>query len=179
MAGFTKLDETELLATPLITVATGRFATPDGAVVERTLVHHPGAVGVVPLLPGGRVLLVRQYRAAADAELLEIPAGKRDVAGEPPEVTAGRELAEEVGRRAGRLELLANFYTSVGFCDEYFHLYLATDLTEVPLDLQGEEEAHSSIHEVALADVPGMIARCELVDAKTLIGLSLVAARPD
>ncbi|HET9689804.1 MAG TPA: NUDIX hydrolase [Acidimicrobiales bacterium] len=177
MPGFRKLDETELLATNLITVATGRFEGPDGDTFERTLVHHPGAVGVVPLLDDGRVLLVRQYRAAADAELLEIPAGKRDVEGEAPEVTAARELVEEVGRRPGHLELLARFYTSVGYSDEHFLLYLGTDLRAAELDLQGVEEQHSSVHEVDLADVPAMIARGELVDAKTIIGLTMVLAR--
>ena len=87
--------------------------------------------------------------------LLEIPAGKRDVAGEAPEVTAGRELAEEVGLRAGRLELLAEFYNSAGFCDEHSCVFLATDLTEVATDLQGVEEEHMTIERIALADVPG------------------------
>lgn len=179
MAGFRKLGEQELLATPLIRVASGTFEGPDGASFERVLVHHPGAVCVVPLVDDRTVLLVRQYRAAVDAEVLEIPAGKRDVDGEAPEATAGRELVEEVGRRAGRLELLARFYNSVGFSDELSHLYLATDLAEVPTDLQGIEEQHMAVVEVALADVPGMIAAGELVDAKTIIGLSLVlAARP-
>ena len=81
--------------------------------------------------------MVRQYRAAVDGELLEMPAGKRDVDGEPTEVTAARELAEEVGRRAGRLELLARFYNSPGFTDELTWLYLARDLTAGRLDRQG------------------------------------------
>ena len=99
--------------------------------------------------------MVRQFRAAVDAELLELPAGKRDVHGEPTEVTAARELAEEVGRRAGRLELLARFYNSPGFTDELSWLYLAQDLTAVPIDRQGAEEQHMTIEEVALADGTG------------------------
>ncbi len=99
---------------------------------ERDVVHHPGAVSVVPIIDGGasghQVILVRQYRAAIDAELLEIVAGKRDVAGEPPEVTARRELAEEVGMVAGRMELLAEFYNSPGFCDEHSCVFLGLDL---------------------------------------------------
>ena len=179
MAGFRKLGEEQLLATPLIRVATGTFEGPDGGRFERVLVHHPGAVCVVPLVDEGTALLVRQYRAAVDAEVLEIPAGKRDVEGEAPEVTAARELVEEVGRRPGRLDLLARFYNSVGFSDELSHLYVARDLTEVPTDVQGVEEQHMSVEAVALDRVPSMIAAGELVDAKTIIGLSLVlAARP-
>ena len=83
--------------------------------------RSPGAVGVVPILFDAEgkpsVVLVRQYRAALDAELLEIPAGMRDVEGEPPEITARRELAEEVGLAAGRLELLTVFHNSAGMTD--------------------------------------------------------------
>ena len=80
---------------------------------------HPGAVVVVPVDADGNALLVRQYRVAAGRDLLEVPAGKRDVPGEPPEVTASRELEEEIGRRAGRLRLLCEFFNSPGFTDEH------------------------------------------------------------
>jgi 8-oxo-dGTP pyrophosphatase MutT (NUDIX family) len=173
---FRKLAETPLLDTAVIRVASGQFESPEGERFERTLVHHPGAVGVVPLLGDGRVVMVRQYRAAADAELLEIPAGKRDVPGEDPADCAARELEEEIGRRAGRLELLARFYTSVGYSDEHFTLYAGHDLVEVATDLQGLEEQHMSIEVVDLADVGRMIASGELADAKTIIGLTLVIA---
>ena len=116
--GFRKLDERVVWEGSLISVAQGRYETPDGEEFERDVVHHPGAVSVVPVVDqGSAVLLVRQYRAAVDAELLEIPAGLRDVEGEAPEATAGRELEEEVGMRAGRLEKLAEFYNSAGFSD--------------------------------------------------------------
>jgi ADP-ribose pyrophosphatase len=174
---FRKLGERELYKGPLISVATATFAGPDGDEFDRDVVHHPGAVSVVPLLDDGRVVLVRQYRAAIDADLLEIPAGKRDVAGEPPEATAHRELAEEVGMQAGRLELLAEFYNSPGFCDEHSFVFLGRDLAECGNDLQGIEEQHMTIERVALADVPGMITRREITDAKTIIGLSLAAQR--
>jgi ADP-ribose pyrophosphatase len=85
---FRKLGETEVLRGSLIQVATARFEGPDGEQFERDIVHHPGAVVVVPLTGAATVLMVRQYRAAVDAELLELPAGKRDVHGEPTEVTA-------------------------------------------------------------------------------------------
>jgi ADP-ribose pyrophosphatase len=105
--------------------------------------------------------------------MLELPAGKRDVPGEATEVTAARELAEEVGRAAGRIELVAEFYNSPGFCDEHTWLYLARDLRVVDLDRQGIEEQSMTVEEVLLADVPGLIATRELTDAKTIIGLLL------
>ena len=173
MPAFRKLAEREVHRGSLITVAVGRFAAPDGEEFERDVVHHPGAVSVVPLLDDGTVVLVRQYRAAVDRDLLEIPAGKRDVAGEAPELTAHRELAEEIGMQAGRLEQLAEFYNSPGFCDEHSFVFLARDLEPCGNSLQGVEEQHMTVEHVALADVPGLIASGELVDAKSIIGLSL------
>ena len=145
-----------------------------GSSFERDVVRHPGAVSVVPVVDDGTaVLMVRQYRAPLDADLLEIPAGKRDVAGEPPDVTARRELEEEVGMRAGRLEKLAQFYNSPGFCDEYSFLFLALDLEPVESSAHSEEEQHMTIERVLLDDVPAMIADGRLVDGKSIIGLCL------
>jgi len=94
-----------------------RIQGPDGAVHERFVVRHPGAVVVVPFdETDGNVLMIRQYRVAVDAELLEVPAGKRDVAGEVPEATGRRELEEEVGHRAQRMVALAEFFNTPGFC---------------------------------------------------------------
>ncbi len=124
-------------------------------------------------MDGDEVVLVRQYRAAVDLEVLEIPAGKRDVAGEDPELTAHRELAEEVGLAAGSLHKLAEFYNSIGFSDELSHVFLATDLTPVADDRQGIEEQHLTVERIRLDDVPALIAARELVDAKTVIGLLL------
>ena len=122
-------------------------------------------------MDGDEVVLVRQYRAAVDLEILEIPAGKRDVAGEAPELTAHRELAEEVGLTAGRLVKLAEFYNSIGFSDELSHVFLGTELSPVPDDRQGEEEEHMTVERIRLDDVPALVAAGELVDAKTVIGL--------
>jgi ADP-ribose pyrophosphatase len=170
---FRKLAERIVHTGSLISVAEAEFEGPDGSRFERDVVHHPGAVSVVPLTSDGRMLLVRQYRAATDSEMLEIPAGKRDVDGEPPEVTAGRELEEEVGMRAGTLRKLAEFYNSPGFCDEHSHVFLATDLERAEVTAHGVEEEHMTIETVALADVPRLIATGELVDAKSIIGLTL------
>jgi 8-oxo-dGTP pyrophosphatase MutT (NUDIX family) len=174
---FRRVSEETAYRGTLVTVARGQFEAPGGETFERDVIHHPGAVVVVPLVDDRTALLVRQYRAAIDREILEVPAGKRDVDGEPTEVTAARELEEEVGRRAGRLELLAEFYNSPGFCDEHSWLYLARDLTEVPDSRQGLEEQEMTLHEVPLAQVDSLIESGELVDAKTILGLSLAMRR--
>jgi 8-oxo-dGTP pyrophosphatase MutT (NUDIX family) len=174
---FRRLAERELFRGQLITVAEATVAAPDGTRYSREIVHHPGAVSVVPVIGHSEeVVLVRQYRAAVDRELLEIPAGKRDVPGEPPQETARRELLEEIGMRAGRLEQLAEFYNSPGFCDEHSYVYLALDLEPGSTDLQGIEEQHMTIERVALDDVPGLISTGAIVDAKTIIGLTLACA---
>lgn len=170
---FHKVADRPLFQGHLISVTEAAFEGPDGNRFDREIVHHPGAVVVVPVTADGNAILVRQFRAAPGVELLEIPAGKRDVADEPTEVTAARELAEEVGRRAGRLDLLARFYNSPGFCDELTFLYLATDLEEVPLDRQGVEEQHMTVEEIPLDSVPDLIASGQLIDAKSIIGLTL------
>jgi len=171
-AGFRKLDERMVWSGTLVSAGTGTFADPGGNTFERDLVHHPGAVVVVPVVEG-EVVMVRQYRAAVDRELLELPAGKRDVQDEPVEMTAHRELEEEVGMKAGAMTRLAEFYNSPGFCDEHSFLFLATDLVPCPTSFQGVEEGYMTIERVALDAVPGLVATGELVDAKSIIGLYL------
>lgn len=171
--GFRALGEHEVYDGHVIRLVQAAFEAPDGTTFEREVVRHPGSVSVVPVTAAGEVVLVRQFRGAIDQAVLEIPAGKRDVPGEAPELTAERELAEEVGLRAGRLELLARFHNSIGFSDELSFVYLGTDLTEVPVDLQGVEEQHMEVERIALAEVPDLIASGALTDAKTIIGLTL------
>ena len=149
------------------------FEAPDGTEFSREVVRHPGAVAVVPVTEDHKVLLVRQYRGPVDRELLEIPAGTRDVEGESPEETARRELAEEVGVRAGALELLATVLNSPGFCDEETSVFLATDLQPDVDHREGEEERFMEVLEIPLADIAGMIASGRITDAQTVIGLSL------
>jgi len=181
-AGFRKLGESPAWSGSLVSAALGTFADPHGNTFERDVIHHPGAVVVVPVtgaagLAGAEAVLVRQYRAAVDRELLEVPAGKRDVEGEPVELTAHRELEEEVGMRAGSMTLLAEFYNSPGFCDEHTFLFLATDLTPCATSFQGVEEGFMTIERVPLLAVPGLVASGELIDAKSIIGLYLAMDR--
>jgi 8-oxo-dGTP pyrophosphatase MutT (NUDIX family) len=171
---FRRLDEQLRYQGPLISVATATFSGPDGDTFEREIVHHPGAVSMVPLVEEHTaVLLVRQFRAAVGTELLELPAGKRDVSGEAPEDTARRELEEEIGLRPGRLERLAHFYNSPGFSDEHSIVFMASELTPGRLDRQGVEERQMTVVSVALDEVPGLIASGDICDAKTIIGLCL------
>jgi len=148
---------------------------PDGEEFQRTVVRHPGAVVVVPVEADGiTARLVRQFRAAPGRELLEVPAGKRDVDGESPEDTATRELEEEVGCRPGRLLELAEFYNSPGFCDEYTHAYAALDLVDLPARRATDaEERAMTIERVALGDVERLVGTRELIDAKSIVTLLL------
>jgi ADP-ribose pyrophosphatase len=159
-----------------LTVARKLVVGPDGRAFDRHVVHHPGAVAVVPIDDAGDVLMVRQYRVATGGAILELPAGKRDVAGEPPAVTAARELQEELGRRPGALVALCEFYNSPGFTDEYTYVFLATELSEGARAATSAEEAAMTIEAVPFADVAARIAAREIVDGKSIIGL-LVADR--
>jgi ADP-ribose pyrophosphatase len=160
--GFLALDEVEVVA-------------PGGETVTRVVVRHPGAVVVVPVEEDGTtVRCVRQYRAAVDRPVLELPAGKRDVDDEPPAATAARELQEELGVRPGRLVKLAEFLNTPGFCDEHSHLFLALELETVGTgEPTSPEERDMERVTVSLADVETLVASGDLHDAKTIIGMLL------
>lgn len=173
-AKFRKLSERTVYDSGFLRLATGTFEGPDGERFERDLVHHPGAVVVVPLDEAtGEVVLVRQYRAPLGMELLEIPAGKRDVPEEPTELTAVRELAEETGLEAGRLSLIGRFYNSPGFSDEESWCYLARDLRQVPDARHGIEEQHMIVERYPFAEVGELVRSAQITDAKTIVGLFL------
>ncbi|MEO5679361.1 MAG: NUDIX hydrolase [Acidimicrobiales bacterium] len=174
---FRALAEDVVYESRLLRVARGTFAAPDGTEFQRDVVHHPGWVAVVPLTDDGHVVCVRQYRAAVGTWLLEVPAGICDVDGEAPEVTARRELAEEAGLAAAHVELVATIHNSPGFADERGWLFLATGLSEVPLDRQGVEEDHMQVVRVPVADAARLVAAGEVTDAKTVVGLLLAASR--
>lgn len=176
-AGFTRLGEEERARGHAFTVVRARFRGPRGVEFDRDIVRHPGAVAVVPLHDDGSVTLVRQYRASLDHELLELPAGVRDVTGESDQRTAERELAEEAGLVAGSLEHLATVHNAPGMSDERIALFLARGLTAVAPDRQGEEEQAMTVERVALPDALEMIADGRITDAKTIIGVLLTVRR--
>jgi len=144
--------------------------TPEGDLIERQAVRHPGAVAVVAI-HDGFVVLVEQYRAAIDANLIEIPAGKLDIAGESLEIAARRELIEEVGLDPKSLVLLGDFVTAAGFCDEVITIFASNDCVQVERQVDGVEEEHSEILRVPVAEIDGWLAGGRLRDAKSLIGL--------
>jgi ADP-ribose pyrophosphatase len=127
----------------LVTVRTDKVRMPGGNLAERDVVLHPGAVAVLALDETGQVLLIRQYRHPVSKLLWEIPAGLRDVAGEPLLATAQRELLEEAGYRARTWRVLADYYSSPGFTNERLRIFLARDLELVPAaerDFEPEDE---------------------------------------
>ncbi len=142
----------------------------DGNRFERDVIRHPGAVSIIPF-DGTNVTLVRQYRAAIDGDLYEIPAGKRDVSGEAPEITARRELAEEVGLDADDVEMLVNMHHSPGFCDEYGFIFVARGLSPVAVDREGPEEHAMTLHTMSLDDAITMCLDGRITDSKSMIGL--------
>jgi ADP-ribose pyrophosphatase len=148
-AGFRRLGETELHAGWIIRVARSSWEAPDGERFERDIVHHPGAVAVVPLHDDGTVTVIRQFRAAIGDFIWEIPAGTRDVDGEDPAVTARRELAEEVGLRAADVTHLASVYNSPGFTDQRTEIFVARGLEDCLPARSGVEERFLEVHRVA------------------------------
>ena len=147
---------------------------PNGATVELEIIHHPGAVAIVPMTPTGSVLLIRQYRHAAGGYIYEVPAGKLDP-GEAPQVCAARELEEEIGRRASSFEPLMSFFTTPGFTDEVIHVFLATGLAPGTQHLDQDEVLE--IVEMPLDMAIARIADGTIRDAKTIIGLQTVFLR--
>jgi len=144
------------------------FRHEDGEEVTREVIAHPGAVAIVAH-DEKHVWLVRQPREAVGEDgLLELPAGKLDVAGEPPLETARRELAEEIGKAAGRWERLTSFYTSPGFTDEQVEVYLATELGDADA-AEAEENERIEIVSWPLDCLDEAIDECR--DSKSLIGL--------
>jgi 8-oxo-dGTP pyrophosphatase MutT (NUDIX family) len=152
------------------TLRSAVFRHEDGDEVERDIVSHPGAVGVV-VLDGDQLWFVRQPREAIGIpDFLEVPAGKLDEEGESPLDTAKRELAEEIGKQAATWEELGpSFYTSPGFTDEEVHLFLATGITDVDEAPEVDHNERIDVEVRPLADLDAILADTQ--DSKTLIAL--------
>ena len=140
----------------------------DGKLYEREVVRHPGAVVLLPVLSDNRVVMIKNHRPTVNETLLELPAGTREPT-EAAEVTAARELIEETGYRAGKLELIHEFFSAPGICDELMHLYRATDLVE---GAPRREATETIVNCIATADqIRNWITTGKIRDAKTLVGL--------
>jgi ADP-ribose pyrophosphatase len=160
--------EQEIYDGRVVTLRLKHLRQADGRVLLREVVEHAPGAAVVALDADGDVLLVRQSRPAVDARLLELPAGLVDP-GESPDECAARELAEETGFTASRLEPLVRFYSSPGFCTELLHLFVASDLE--PSAMPRDEEEDIEVVRLPLADAIERVLNGEISDAKTVAGL--------
>jgi len=146
----------------------------DDVQYKREIVIHKGSAVIIPVFADGKVALVRQYRYAAEKFLLEVPAGTLNK-DEDPQLGAERELEEEIGVRAGKVEKLTEFYVSPGFLTEKMHLFLATDLTPTKQNLEVDEIL--TVERLSFSDAFALIRRGEIEDAKTIIGLMFAGSR--
>lgn len=164
------IPDKELFQSRIFTVVERMQIGRSGALLRRQVVKHPGAVGIVPILPDGRVLLIKQYRIALEKEIFEIPAGTREP-GESPLTTAKRELIEETGYRSDAFTQLSTIYTSPGILQEELTLYLATDLE--PGESAPEDGERIALTPLEWSEIDDMIRVGEISDGKTLAGLFL------
>ena len=153
----------------IIKVQNLTVSLPNGKEATRDIVLHPGASVVIPISDKGELYMVKQFRKPLDFTTLELPAGKLDSVGEDPKVCAERELMEETGLSAGKLEHLISIHTTPGFCNEVIHMYTATQLT------QGEsctdEDEFLDVEKIHVNKLVDMILNHEITDAKTIIGI--------
>ncbi len=177
MPGFRRVSEEVLFRAWLFRVDRFHLLDPHGEPFDRFVIRHPGAVTVVPVHDDGTVTLVRQYRAAVDAMVLEIPAGTRDHGDESPEASARRELAEEAGLEAARWELLIGTWNTPGVSDQHTSLFLATELSPCESRPQGIEERSMTVETIRLDDLDDLVADGTLKDETTVLGLYMARAR--
>ncbi len=148
--------------------------TPDGRETKFDIIEHGGSVVLIPIDSQGNLVFVHQYRHAAGKDLLELPAGTLDDK-EPPEVCAAREIREETGFAAGRLEKIGEFYLAPGYSSEFMIVFLATNLTPNPLE--ADEDEFLRVEPIPLAEALQRAERGEIPDAKTLAALFLARSR--
>jgi ADP-ribose pyrophosphatase len=155
-------------------VEVDRVRLPHGPTATLEVVRHPPSVVIAAMPSAHEVLLVRQYRYAIDAWVWELPAGSVDP-GEALDAAAARECHEETGLRPARVERLSSLYPTPGYCDECMHFYRATGLHEPETPAAQDEDEHLEPKVFSLAAVVDMIARGEIVDMKTVVGVALLA----
>ena len=147
----------------------------NGTIAEWDYIHHDGAACVVAVTESGKLLMVRQYRNALDRFTLELPAGKLDSPDEPTIECATRELEEETGYKAGKMEYLLTVNTTVAFCNEKVDVYLATELEKTSQHLDPEEEIN--VEEWDLEDLKKLIYEGTMTDGKTIAGILTYASK--
>lgn len=164
----TTVSEEQIFQGKLLTLNLRQVKLSDGQVTQREIVATRGAVVIVALTAANEVRLVKQFRAGTEDWVIELPAGSLEV-GEDPDLAAPRELLEETGDQAATWQKLGGFYSAPGILTEYLHLYLATDLTPGPNQLEFDE--HIELVTVPWAEAIAMVAHGKIQDAKTMAGL--------
>lgn len=155
----------------IITLRLDTVELPDKKYAKREIVEHPGAVAIIPVTEDNEVILVKQFRKAAEKYLLEIPAGKIEI-GEDPVTCATRELKEETGYSAKEIKYLFEIYTSPGFSNEKIHLFLAKGLTEG--EAEPENDEYIEVEKIKLNELLDMINDGEITDSKTIVGILML-----
>ena len=163
-----KLSSEAIFQGRLLDVRKDDVELPNGEISTREWINHPGAVCCVPILPDGKIALIRQYRYPVQEEMIELPAGKLD-SGEEPETCAVRELEEEIGYYPGKLTFLTHIHPAIGFANEKMWLYLAEDLEKT--DSKLDEDEFLELIPTELSEAVQMVWDRKISDVKTIIGL--------
>jgi ADP-ribose pyrophosphatase len=141
---------------------------PNGETGTREWINHPGAVVIIPILPNGEIALIKQFRYAARSEFLELPAGKLDE-GEDPKACAFRELEEEIGYRAERMQFIANIHPAIGFANEIMSIYLAEDLKKT--NYNRDKDEFIELIPTNMEEALNLVWENKITDVKSIIGL--------
>ncbi|MDE6750649.1 MAG: NUDIX hydrolase [Lachnospiraceae bacterium] len=169
MDKFERLERTLVHKGAIIDYYQDTVKVPNGNIVKWDFIGHKGAAAVIAVNDEGKLLMVRQYRNALDRETLEIPAGGLNSIEEPTDVAAARELEEETGYKAGKLELLITIRTTVAFCNEKIDVYVATDLKPSRQNL--DEDEFIGVETYSIEELAQMVYDCKIQDGKTIASL--------
>ena len=141
---------------------------PNGETGTREWINHPGAVVIIPILPNGEIALIKQFRYAAESEFIELPAGKLDE-GEEPKACALRELEEEIGYKAGKMEFIANIHPAIGFANEIMSIYLAENLEKT--NYNRDKDEFIELIPTNMEEALNLVWENKITDVKSIIGL--------
>ena len=167
-----KISSEDVFDGVLLHVKKDKVELPNGHTATREWIKHPGASAIIPIFPNGDILLVKQFRYPVNQVTLEIPAGKLDIEGEDPIICAQRELSEETGYTAGKIWKLGKIATTVGFSNEWIHIYAAKDLHSGKQ--HPDEDEFINYLKVPLKDAVKMIDEGKIFDSKSIIAILLL-----